>query len=325
MADKPKPKGIMEEFGWFIWGMVGIALMWFFSGGPQREVAHEGAFLKPLAPIDTGEAYGNYYAGSTNEKETLDLPESPLEIIRKAELGFGNFVSQVKDVEKIHLSSLLGKKLYFDGVANAKKEKVTDEFLRLELDSNAKTSTPISNLILRGTSLNTYSVIPKASELPLLGITTTKTSVSLRPGGKAVISSGRSPIGTSFRINMCTGYLDQFQKYVPELDHDCPSPEDEIERSAVRNDEICREFVEDLPRCRVYQGIFPPNISSACKSFVIEDLNYNSCSLSHKEDEDFYANEWRLYLDETTEQWAQKNEIIRLIDPKGMTVDAITY
>jgi len=32
--------------------------IWFFTGGPQKYESKAGPFLKPPAPIDTGEIYG---------------------------------------------------------------------------------------------------------------------------------------------------------------------------------------------------------------------------------------------------------------------------
>jgi hypothetical protein len=86
MADKPKPAPatLMGDFGWFIWGLVGIGIIWFLTGGLSSPSAREGAYLKPPAPLDTGEAYGAYYEGNVkNDASELDLPRKPGEIIRK--------------------------------------------------------------------------------------------------------------------------------------------------------------------------------------------------------------------------------------------------
>ncbi len=328
MADKPKPPsgGLMDEFGWFVWGLVGIAAIWFFTGGPQRQSAHEGAYIKPLEPVNTGEVYGNYYEGTAGKpKQTINLPEAPADILKNAESGIKSFIEQVQEAERIHTSSLLARRISFDGVAGAKNTSVNEEYLRIVASEYAKGTIMISDLLLRGIALNSYVLIPRASELPLAGVTTSKKIVSLPPGGRALISTGRSPIGTSFRVNMCTGYLDQFQKYTPDLRKDCPDPAADLKTAGLSSDSSCVDFVESLPRCRIYQGKFPSNLSTSCKAFVTEKLNYNSCALSHKDDDDFYSNEWRLFLEETKELWANKNEVIRLIDSKSDTIDAITY
>jgi hypothetical protein len=88
-ADKPAPAPFHKEFAWFIWSLVGLGILWFVLGGPSNPTAHQGQYIKPLAPIDSGEAYGKYYAGSpTNKQEKIDLPEAPATFIRAVEWPF---------------------------------------------------------------------------------------------------------------------------------------------------------------------------------------------------------------------------------------------
>lgn len=43
---------------WLFWFFVILWFIWFFTGGPERYEARQGPFLKPPAPLDTGESYG---------------------------------------------------------------------------------------------------------------------------------------------------------------------------------------------------------------------------------------------------------------------------
>ena len=54
-------------------------------------------------------------------------------------------------------------------------------------------------------------------------------------------------------------------------------------------------------------------------------INYNSCIDKHKNDENFYRGEWRVYLSRDTELWKSKREVIKLIDEKGKDIGTITY
>ncbi|MBI5134546.1 MAG: hypothetical protein HZA81_04175 [Candidatus Taylorbacteria bacterium] len=319
-------KSLNEEFGWFIWGLLGLGLIWFFTGGANNPSAHEGQFIKPLAPLDTGEIYGDYYSGKPNYgKESLNLPESPAEAVRKAANVLEGFLAEAEEAKQVHITSLLAKGLYFDGIAGAKRDDPDEEYLRIVSSEHAKGKISLSGLVLRGVSLGSAAPLPRADELPILGTSAKKTDVILSPGGRALISSGRSPIGTSFRANICSGYLDQFQEYSPGLVAECPEPLAELALVGPALEAPCRDFIEKLPRCRIYQGRFPSDVSAACRSFVAESLNYNSCTLRHQKDAGFYKDEWRLFLDQEAEMWGNKNEIIRLLDPKGSTIDAITY
>ena len=332
MAEKPAAKpaklGFHAEFGWFIWGFVAIGALWFFGGGLQRESSHEGAYLKPPAPLDSGQIYGKYYEGSgSNGKTKLDLPEDPAIFLRNTIKGIEAFFTPAPKIDTTvnSFTSILSKKISFDGVAGAKNSDPGTEYLRITASKNIKTPLSVSGLILRGNGLDTNETIPRAVNLLTLGVTAIKDSVSLPAGGRAIISSSRSPVGTSFRVNMCTGYLGQFQTYTPALRAECPEPLSELERIGPADENACVNFVKKIPRCEVYSGSFPSDISAACKAFVTEKLTYNACALDHKPDTGFYKDEWRLYLDETRELWKNSGEIIKLIDEKENVVDALAY
>ena len=47
-------------------------------------------------------------------------------------------------------------------------------------------------------------------------------NIYLKPGEKAIIITGKSPLGTSFKLNKCAGYFEQFHEFAPELNIDCP-------------------------------------------------------------------------------------------------------
>jgi hypothetical protein len=319
-------KALHDEFGWFIWGLVGLAFIWFFTGGAERQIAHDGVFLNPPAPLDNGQAYGKAYAGSDGKGKTkLDLPEAPSIFIKGTASTLEGFFVPSKNTDKVEISSILAKKLSFDGLAGVRNSDPSEEYLRIVANEYAKGPVSLASTTLRGSATKTDIPLPKAVEFLTLGVTALKTPVSLSPDARALVTSGRSPVGTSFRVNMCTGYLDQFQTYTPALRKECPSPSEEIAKTALAGESSCVAFVETLPRCRIYQGKFPADISSACKTFVNEKLNYNTCALAHKTDAGFYKDEWRLFLDQTTELWKKSGEIIRLLDNKGNTIDALSY
>ncbi|HEY0908260.1 MAG TPA: hypothetical protein VGE35_02835 [Candidatus Paceibacterota bacterium] len=319
-------KGIYKEFDWFIWGLVGLAFIWYLTGGTNSPDAHGGAYLKPPAPLDSGEAYGKYYAGSDGYGKTeLDLPDYPSIFLRNASSDLSTFFISTKPVPKTPVaSSLFAKNLAFDGTAGPKKD-VDEEYVRVIASEKAKAPISISGFTLAGDSLDSSVAIPKAVNSLVLGTTGAKTDIVLAPGGRALISSERSPIGTSFRANMCTGYLDQFQTYTPALRDDCPEPAEELAHVGLDSDQTCKDFVEKLPRCRIYQGTYPSNISASCKAFIVNKLNYNACAIDHRNDANYLKDEWRVFLDQPKELWDDKSDIIRLLDDKGKTVDSLIY
>lgn len=97
-------KHFHDEFGWLLWGLVILGFIWFFAGGAMRDTAHEGLYLKPPAPLDSGEAYGKYYSGDvgtttpTIRVEKLDLPEWPADFIRAIVIDSGKFSAWIKSI-----------------------------------------------------------------------------------------------------------------------------------------------------------------------------------------------------------------------------------
>ncbi len=67
MAEEHKdPVAEAKSFAFFVFGLVGILLvLWYVSGGPERSDLR-GIFLKPPAPLNTGESYGPTIPGATS-------------------------------------------------------------------------------------------------------------------------------------------------------------------------------------------------------------------------------------------------------------------
>ena len=49
--------GLGTVIGWFIFIMVIMFAVWYYTGGPERTDTSK-PFMKPLAPLDSGEVYG---------------------------------------------------------------------------------------------------------------------------------------------------------------------------------------------------------------------------------------------------------------------------
>lgn len=328
MADfkKASPKGFHSEFGWFIYGLLGLAALWFFSGGAEREIARAGIYLKPLAPIDSGQAYGSkYLSEATSKKATLALPEAPADVVKNAEESVMGFFEDAQSAAKIHGVSLLSKTLTIDGIAGAQITSPEREYIRIILPASASKPEKLSGLIVKSGALGTEAIIPDATVMPLQGVVYRTEPTTLNPGDRAIITTGRSPLGTSFEVNTCSGYLNQFQEYVPDLRRDCPTPLSELRLAGPYDESMCRDFVDNIPRCTTARTAPPSTLSSSCRTFIVEKLTYNSCVLRHQNDVGFLTGEWRIFLGKTEELWKNKQEIIRLVNAKGETLDAITY
>jgi len=60
-------------------------------------------------------------------------------------------------------------------------------------------------------------------------------------------------------------------------------------------------------------------------NFLQSTLSYNSCVDAHQQDSGFASPNWRVYLGQGSELWANDHDTITLMDPSGKEVDSFTY
>jgi hypothetical protein len=203
----------------------------------------------------------------------------------------------------------------------AKQSDPQKEYLEIELSKEGENLINITGWTVGG-RIGLDLKIPKAAHLFIANQVNVKQNVFLSPGGKAVIATGRSPIGSSFRLNKCTGYFSQFQDFFPRLLKKCPYPRDEEWPANLSDD--CLDYIETLPRCQANFSI-PVYLGNKCIKAINKQLSYNSCVAAHKSDEDFYKNEWRIYLNRDEELWKNRHDTIILRNKEGKIVDSVFY
>jgi hypothetical protein len=151
--------------------------------------------------------------------------------------------------------------------------------------------------------------------------------IVLLPGNSAYVISGRSPIGASFEENKCIGYFGNYQTFYPSLPLTCPAPSQELmaySGDTYIRDNSCIQYVNSVSRCAAV--LTPPStLSGSCQSFLVKYLNYNGCVAAHQSDSDFNGTVWHIYLGRTTPLWRSSNEVVKLLDASGKTVDAFSY
>jgi hypothetical protein len=174
--------------------------------------------------------------------------------------------------------------------------------------------------------------------------------IFLQPGGRVVVSTGKPTairsefeIDTSFQENICTGYVEDFKSYdfSPSLERSCRDPEKEINQTGLSN--ACRDFIEDNIRT-CHTPIFKDHqivngekekgdfmdgrevdISKMCRNYIEDHYSYRGCLKYYVTDPDFLTGDWRVYLRETWELWANKDEHIKLYDQHGSLIDELKY
>jgi hypothetical protein len=163
----------------------------------------------------------------------------------------------------------------------------------------------------------------QVSALPLSGKVNATEALKIRAGDHLFISTGRSPIGVSFRANVCSSYMEQFQDFIPPLSGECPYISSE--KNFYLLDGKCQTFIQNTRRCETATQALPPDITASCKAFLDSTASYNNCVAIHKNDPNFYLKELRIYLGKDKELWAAPKDTVTLLDEKGKLIDIFKY
>jgi hypothetical protein len=322
--------GDMHDAWFFIGVFVFIFLIWIATGGPMHPIAFTGPTL--AQPQELG---GGTY---------LSLPRAPFSIggsnvsLPGSSDGGGSVSgssgSSAKSVPTFTGGSVFGTPSPYRGlvalnrsISGAGSSDPRNESLEISVYQSTSVPVDLSEWTLVSDASGSVAAIPKGTEVPTSGIVNAAQDIVLTPGTRAIVISGRSPIGASFRENKCIGYFSTFQSFTPSLPQNCPTPNDELASFYGPNyirDAACIDFVNKLSRCQVALTP-PPSVSGACQNFIVKYLNYNGCVDAHRNDADFLGNTWRIYLGRSSSMWRTTHELVKLLDINGKTVDAFSY
>lgn len=203
----------------------------------------------------------------------------------------------------------------------------------IEIRAKADNAQPIniSNWSLQSMVSDVWIGIPQGTELFVIGEVNTLQDIYLRPGERAIIATRQSPVGVSFRVNRCSGFLNNTQDFEPPMNTLCIAPRDlvppTIDNLKLYGDS-CVDFVDGIRRCTYVTGNEEgfELLSQTCRDRIQTRLTYNYCTNAHMNDSDFYQEqEWRIFLNQNTPLWREKYEIIRLLDEQHRTIDVISY
>lgn len=317
----------MEHDAWFFVGVfVFIFLIWIIAGGPTHPLSFTGPTLSQPSPLGGG--------------TYLQLPKIPFKIgeqtVSLSGSSAGNTVSNNSGTLNPYFvgGSVFGTPSLYRGivtmdhyVSGAASANPTDESIGIAVSYNAETSVDISGWAVRSEATGNVAVISKGAEIPKSGVVNTIQNIVLTPGSRAILISGRSPIGASFHENKCVGYFSNFQHFSPSLPQSCPVPSDELSALygiGYLHDSSCIDYVKTIKRCET--TLKPPvGLSDSCQNFLTTHMNYNGCVTTHQNDTDFKNDTWRIYFGSYSPLWRPKNELIKLLDASGKTVDAFSY
>ena len=270
--------------------LAAIWFVWFLTGGPARYETTRGILLKPPSPLSTGETYGN-------------LPDVKL---------------KVPETLNIFLS---GNRVVLGTRTNLKSAAPEREYI--EIVGVSDTPVDITGWRLAGTK-GVSAVIPKGVRLFTAGQVNQMNDIYLGKGDRAIIVSGDSPIGVSLRINACSGYLAQFQTFIPKINNICPSP---LANDTLKNNPLnssCLNYIDKMTSCTTPVSALPTNLGAACHEFILTHTTYNACVSDNKNSANFYENEWRVYLSKKEELFGS-HDTIKFYDKDDNLIGTYIY
>jgi hypothetical protein len=315
---------------------------WVFTGGLSRGFNFAGGIGNPFDAFISGSATGT----------TLRLPGQPDELLPGIDLatymdGSGNSPSGESSYEQLSELQQQYDELYAKakdpknfgspspyrglisfGTYAAQASDPASEYIVLYADQRNTSPISLAGWSLQSAVTGARLAIPPAASVFVSGVLNSAAAVSLDPGASAIVTSGISPVGASFRENRCTGYLGEMQNFTPELNRTCPTAETELPITAQNIQlygDACIDYVKNIPQCH-YPGTDPAiAMPQACKDFLLNRLTYNGCQEAHRGQPGFFSGSWRLYLSASTQLWRDTHDVIRLLDDQGRTVDVLTY
>lgn len=321
---------------WYV--LIGMVLLlagaWLWLGGASRVAS----FVKTIAnPFDI--IFGT--STSTYKVELpwqLPVPQGP-DIEGLANEGEAyenaNAEDRLDEIQRQYNTlqsdvAKLGRSPYAGRVslsrAAATEGAVSQEYLVLE-SYGGSGSVSLGGWSLISMLSGAIAPIPLAAPVYEHGVLNSVRAVSLEPGMSAVVMTGPSPAGVSFRETRCTGYLAQNQSFEPPLANACPSPAESMsltDQNLQRYGGDCIDYVRSIPQCS-YPTTIPVSLPAACRIYIANTFSYNGCVQTYRHQPDFALDTWRLYLGSSVELWGNTHDVIRLLDENGQTVDSITY
>jgi hypothetical protein len=295
-----------------------------FAFGPLKKAnLNRSSNTNTPSSIGTSGTTSGNLGYSSNKEVAGEIKNTETDIKRLAE-------NLNKEIDKSKRSPYYDK-INMSGVSGLSSTDPNKEYVTLSTNFNKNETIKITNWFLKSEVTGYFAVIGKAALLPF-PFTKTESDVVLQQRDRVILTKGFSPIGISFRTNKCTGYFEENRTFTPSLPLQCPLPKDEklpvFSGVYDRNDE-CLTIIERIPRCTTKNNEFmrdlPDTVSSACKTYMTEQINYNTCVALHFGDTNFPGTEYRLYLNKFGPLWRPIHDKIDLIDENGLIVDSISY
>jgi len=282
-----------------------------------------GAFFV-VEPVDittekpTNEIHENEQISENDPTPTT--VESLREQIADAKKQVEKTEEELKQAQIENSRSIYYGKVDFDYINTSWKEDPNEEYLKLSTSYNVSDPIDITGWTIRSTYTGNHVTIPQGTQVYMENGLSNVSDILVKKNQSIYITTGRSPLGESFQLNICSGYQSQYKKFTPSISQYCPAPIDDVEGipPSMQNTD-CLDFIDNMPRCRT-QTELVPNFSYECTTYIKQKVNYKTCVEKHRNDTDFYKNEWRVFLNKNEILWRDSHEKLELYDSAGKLV-----
>jgi len=302
-----------------------LIVFWFVSGRPNASSLGDLFVKSPIATSTIGAGTSTpswlpFWNPKTAGNQTWQV---------QPQYQYNNTLGSVPVSAQLsrYVPSPLGGEIIIQDYGGVRSSVPNQEYIVLYANSANPEPINLSGWQLRSPMTGRGAVIGGAVEIPILGVAPTLGPVMLSPGDVVVITTGRSPVGASFRESMCSGYFSHFQYFTPPFAQGCPLPQNELNYYSDpvdAQDLQCRQTVAQLQPCQVVISA-PPGVTSSCSDFITQRFTYNGCVAAHRNDQNFLGARWRVYLGQSGELWDNTSDVVALLDATGRLVTAASY
>lgn len=305
---------------WYLfWALIVVlVVIWLLSGGIGKVKAVAASFSNPFGPF-ASQLYGG---GAVQLPWAIAIPQG----VDISNLTGSTTLSEESTSQQNASAETFGNVSPYAQQITLSADGATASDPQQEyvvIQNVGQSDIDISGWSLQSALTGARAYIPLGASFFVLGQLNAQTGIELAPGGIAVVTTGVSPVGTSFRENECSGYLEQLQEFTPPIETQCPSPGD-VTAQAAQYGQSCADYVSSIPFCTFPQQV-PSDLSLQCQDFIQTTFSYNGCVAQNQNDEDFASDDWRVYLDASHELWQNDHDTIRLLDSEGETVAVTSY
>ncbi len=304
--DDPRIRDLL----FFLGVIAALFIVWLASGGPERPQARE-----PLV--------------EAQPERIIDLPSRTFRNVPTRTEGewVRTWFEAVAGMFQ-HKGSVVPPVRFAWGVAGARMDDPRREFLVIALSPEATTSVSISGWKLTSRLTGTSVVIPQGVEDLVPQGARREGPIRLFPGDYAILTTGASPVGTSFLTNQCTGYLAGLTRWEPPLLQVCPNPAKELLKDAGARRRYgigCLAYLARLPACAVPDSPVVAQFGRQCDAFAAQHYSYAACYARERSKPSFWGSEWRIFFGLEKDLWGNRHDIVDLIDARGNVVASLRY